>query len=271
MRIKGKNTCILINKAAFIAYCFMLLALCSKAQTWELGAFGGGAGYMGDLNQHNPLKVSGVAAGAFVQRNFNPYLALKLNYMHGTIAAADSTSGTQQFRDRNLSFITRMNEVSLIGEFNLMKYTPGADFNHFTPFFYFGLGIVGYNPTAEYQNVEYQLRPLMTEGTAYPTTAITIPYGAGIKYNFSSSWNIMASIGYRYARTDYLDDVSGAYADRSTFTNPVAQALADRSGEKTGVYLGVPGTQRGDYRSHDTYFFVGFTISFTILTPNCYY
>ncbi len=100
--------------------------------------------------------------------------------------------------------------------------------------------------------------------------ALVIPYGVGVKYNFSSSWNIMASLGYRYVKSDYLDDVSGTYQKRTGLT-PLAAALSDRSGENTGVYIGVPGTQRGDYRGHDITMFVGFSISFTFLTTNCYY
>jgi hypothetical protein len=113
----------------------------------------------------------------------------------------------------------------------------------------------------------------MTEGQTkpYASMALVIPYGAGVKYNFSSSWNIMFNAGYRYVKSDYLDDVSTQYADKSKFTNPLAAALSDRSGERTGVYIGTPGTQRGDFRGHDTYLFVGFTLSFTFLTTNCYY
>jgi len=255
----------------FLAFCFLLCAFSSKAQTWEMGAFGGSAGYLGDLNQHNPVQPSGAAVGAFIQRNFNPYLSLKLDLTHGTISGADSTSNLQQFRNRNLSFKTRLNELTVLLEFNFMKFTPGADFNHYTPYLYFGAGVVDYNPTAVYQNVEYNLRPLMTEGAAYANTSIAIPYGAGFKYNFNSSWNVGFSFGYRYTRTDYLDDVSGAYVDRNTFTNPIAKALSDRSGEKTGTYLGIPGTQRGDYRGYDNYMFFGFSISFTFVSADCYY
>lgn len=258
-------------------FCFILFAFPAGllAQTWEAGVFGGGTGYIGDLNQRTLVKPSGIGAGIFAQRNLNPYLSLKLNYTYGKIQAADSVSGTRQFRDRNLSFHTQLNELSLMAEFNFMKYTPGAmDGEHrFTPYIFFGAGVVKYDPQADYQGQTYDLRSLMTEGqgTPYPSMAIAIPYGAGVKYNFSGSWNIMFSAGYRYARTDYLDDVSGLYADKSKFTNTIATELSDRSGEKTGNYIGVAGTQRGDLRGYDSYLFLGFTLSFTFITSNCYY
>jgi hypothetical protein len=63
-----------------------------QAQTWEIGGSIGGSGYMGDLNPNNPLKLSGIAAGGFVKRNFNRYLALRLNYTHGDIQGNDANS-----------------------------------------------------------------------------------------------------------------------------------------------------------------------------------
>src|SRR4051812_33136057 len=88
-----------------------------QAQTWEIGGSIGGAGYIGDLNPNNPVKISGVSAGIFGKRNFDGYFSAKLNVGVGNIAAYDSRSGSQQFRDRNLNFKDQLREVSLTGEF----------------------------------------------------------------------------------------------------------------------------------------------------------
>ena len=90
-----------------------------------------------------------------------------------------------------------------------------------------------------------------------------MPYGVGFKYNFSGKWNFIADIGYRHPYTDYLDDVSGNYP-KNQINRSHCTGLSDRSGETTGVYIGAPGTQRGDLRPHDTYWFIGLNISFTI-------
>jgi len=242
------------------------------AQAWETGGFIGGAGYMGDLNQTNPLKISGPAAGVMVKYNFNGYLSAKLNYTYGTIAGADSTSSNQLQRMRNLSFMTTLTEVSVIGEFNFMKYIPNVSHNYYTPYFFIGIGLVNYSPQATYQGQAYSLRPLQTEGQSkpYPNTAISIPYGVGIKYNFAGAWTIAGELGYRQPNTDYLDDVGGFYPNKASLS-PLSAALSDRSGENTGNYIGTTGTQRGDGRSRDTYLFAGITISFTFITPKCYF
>lgn len=244
-----------------------------QAQSWEVGFTIGGAGYMGDLNQRNPFKPSGIATGALLKRNFNGYFSAKVSYTYAQIQGADSTSRYEQFRNRNLSFVTPLHEVALTGEFNFLEYIPSISKSLFTPFIYAGIGTVNYNPTAMYQGQVYNLRELTTEGQSkpYSHTALTLPYGVGIKYNVSGKLNLVADIGYRNPRTDYLDDVSGMYADKTKFTDPVAAALSDRSGERLGTNIGVAGSQRGDLRKHDTYWFLGFTISYTFITEKCYY
>ena len=257
-----------------IAVLLLLFAPCYlKAQTWEIGAVAGASGYMGDLNQSNPLKPSGIAAGAFLKRNFNGYLSAKINYTYGSISGADSTSSVQQFRNRNLSFKTGLHELSAIGEFNFMNYIPEAGQNKFTPFIYLGISTVIYNPQAIYNGQTYDLRPLMTEGQSkpYPKSAVSFPYGAGVKYNFLGKFSLISDIGYRQPNTDYLDDVGGAYARPGKLISDIARILSDRSGEKTGIYIGSPGTQRGDQRSRDTYWFFTVGIAFTFVTQKCYY
>ena len=257
--------------ALFIILIFFSLNL--QAQTWELGGSLGGSGYMGDLNPNNPVKFSGIAAGVFVKRNFDGYLSAKLNYNYGQISADDRNSANAQFRDRNLSFTTQLHELSVIGEFNFVRYIPEAGQNRYTPFIYLGAGVLGYNPQATYDGQVYDLRPLTTEGETkpYSKTAIAIPYGVGFKYNFSGKWNFIADIGYRKPNTDYLDDVSGVYANKRKLPNDLARALSDRSGEITGNYIGSPGSQRGDFQKRDTYMFISFSVSFTFVTSKCYY
>ena len=258
--------------ATFLLLFFLSVNL--HAQTWEVGGFGGASAYMGDLNQYNPVKISGIALGAFVKRNFDGYLSAKLNYTFGQISGADNTASNPQLRARNLSFTTQLNELAVIGEFNFMKYIPEAGENRWTPFVYLGLGAVGYNPQASYQGHTYDLRPLRTEGESkpYPDFAATFPYGVGFKYNFSGKWNLIADIGYRNPSTDYLDDVSGNYPVKSQLPSDLSRALSDRSGEvNNGFNIGSPGSQRGDLRPKDTYMFVGFSISYTFVTSKCYY
>jgi hypothetical protein len=251
---------------------FVFLSFSLKAQTWEFGVGAGGAGYMGDLNTKNPILVSGYSFSGFAKRNFNGYLSARLNYTYGKIAAADSNSNNQQFRDRNLSFTTTLSEISLIGEFNFMHYIPDAGKNKYSPYLFLGIASVNYSPTTIYNGAKYDLRAFQTEAEPkpYPTSTLAVLYGAGIKYYIAGKFTLGGELGYRITRTDYLDDVHGVYANKGP-GDTIAQILADRSGEKTGIYLGIPGTQRGDSRPRDTYFFAQVTFSYTFVTQKCYF
>lgn len=257
----------------FYAAFLLILATCTvQAQTWEIGGALGTAGYIGDLNS-NPFKPSGESAGIFVKRNFNGYLGVKLSYQYYKIAGADSTSAYRQIKNRNLSFTDGLKELSLRAELHFMKFIPDVTKSRYTPYIYLGVGFAGVVPHTIYNGEEISLRNLRTEGqtSTYALNTVVIPYGAGIKYNFTGKWTIGAELGYRYTFTDYLDDVSGVYASPGLLPNPLSVALADRTGERTNVYTGTPGSQRGDLRSKDIYGFFGITLSYTFVTAKCYY
>lgn len=93
----------------------------SYAQTWEVGVSAGSMGYMGDLNQNNPLKLNQAAFGFSVKRNFDSYWSLKLAALQGKISADESKSKYQQEIERNLSFFSPITEGGLIVEFNFFR------------------------------------------------------------------------------------------------------------------------------------------------------
>ncbi|RXF67000.1 DUF6089 family protein [Arcticibacter tournemirensis] len=258
----------------FLTACSFHAAL---AQSWEIGAFGGGAGYMGDLNPVKPYSVNNMAYGIIAKRNFDGYWSLKLSILHGKISAADSVSDNEQQRMRNLSFFSPLTEAGLQIEFNFFNYIPSLSRKRYSPYLFAGAGIVLFNPKAKYMGETYELNTLRTENQApaspYRKYALSVPYGAGFKYNILRNWTLSAELGYRTTSTDYLDDVSGRYYDLSRLdpSNPrdrLRIALSDRSPEK-GFPANDPRTQRGDFRPRDTYFFTGFTLTYTFLGSKC--
>jgi len=261
-----------LNKSAFIVLFLLFMAIQSKAQeaTWEIGLAGGGAGYIGDLNPSNPLKISGLSGGLFVKRNFNSYLGLRLNYTYGQIRADDAKSIHAQFQERNLRFKTDLNEFSTLLDFNFFNFSAGSGGRRFTPYLFAGVGAVVFKPTATYHGVTYRLDYQLTEGQpdGYKNYALSIPYGGGIRYNYKDAWTIFSEIGYRNAYTDYLDDVSGVYPVNPRYVGNGADQvnLSDPSLHQ----IGVAGTQRGDFRKRDTYLFVSVGISFTFVNSKCY-
>lgn len=244
----------------------------AQAQTFELGLAGGGAGYIGDLNQDKPFEVSGMSAGGYIKLNVNPYWAVGLHYNYGKIKANDAKSENSQFRDRNLNFKSPLNEVSLQVDFNFLNYFAGGGTKKFTPYIFTGIGGFFYNPKAIYADKEYTLSSYQTEGQseAYRNYAMSIPYGVGVKFQLKDNWGVFSQIGYRTAYTDYIDDVSGRYPDPNVWPND--NYLADRKflSDPSRSQYGAPGIQRGDFRKRDTYMFVGVGISYTFVSQKCY-
>ena len=255
-------------------------------QRFEIGANAGGAGYIGDLNQFNPLKISGLSAGAYAKINFDPYWGVGVHYNYGKITDNDKWSENEAFRDRNLNFNTTLHEIAFIGSFSFIDmYSPGSR-KRFSPYLFLGIGGVMFNPKAEFNGAQVELRylkdlqgnPYTTEGRTSPYLryTITIPYGAGLKYKKNENWTIFGQLGYRGCFTDYLDDVSGVYpavdAYHPDWELPDGSRLnlSDRSKELYPDKKFKPGDQRGDFRKRDTYLFVNVGISYTFVGSKCF-
>lgn len=241
-----------------------------RYSNWELGIALGGAGYMGDLNQNNPLLLSGLSGGLYVKKNFSEYLGVRLNYTYGQINGNDANSNNAQFINRNLAFQTNLNELSAIADFNFIGFALNGDQRRLTPYVFAGAGVLLFDPTVKRDGTRYKLAELKTEGQdkPYSRTVLTIPYGIGLRYQRNGGFSIFSEIGYRTPNTDYIDDVSGLYSANPTLvkTDKGFINLSDPSTNQSGV----PGTQRGDYRKRDTYLFVSVGISITFVSAKCY-
>lgn len=250
------------------------------AQRAEIGVNAGGSGYIGEFNQSNPLKISGVNGGVYAKINFDPYWGLGLHYNYGRIKGDDARSKNPVHQQRNLNFRTSLNEVAFIGSFNFIDmYSPGSK-KRVSPYLFLGVGGVIFHPKAEYVDPLIggkslvPLRKLNTEGLSqvYKSYALVIPYGAGVKYKKSENWTLFGQIGYRATFTDYLDDVSKVYPDNVSDILWGGVNMSDRSGEVGPSFTRInnPGDQRGDFRKRDTYVFVNIGISYTFVSQKCF-
>lgn len=280
-------------KPFFIA-CFTLLALLkgivayTQEELIQDGEFGLGIGsghYFGDLNPDVRLNRPKVAATAFFRKNFNNYIAARIGATYAQLGYADKYYQNNEFmRLRNLSFNTKVWELTLQGDFNFFKFMPGDPYESFTPYLTFGIGVLSYDPYAYLRGEKVFLRPLGTEGQntgayagrrPYTTTAFNFPFGGGIKFAINDRYNIGLEVLYRTTTTDYLDDVSKTYVDPGNFApNPdgtpsQAQLLNDRSYE-LGSLIGYDGKQRGiSSKQKDQYVTAMFHISFNLQSYRC--
>ncbi|MEM7548796.1 MAG: DUF6089 family protein [Bacteroidota bacterium] len=173
---------------------------------------------------------------------------------------------------RNIEFRNSIIELGITGQLFILP--EGVTFN---PYIMGGVGIIRHNPQGrvpEFQRADnglagapftnagewIDLEPLGTEGqflesgpapnsSSYNLTEIVIPLGIGVKYYLSQNLDLAFEIGYRHTFTDYLDDVSGGYANFYDFEDPLARALSDPSyivGNTEGNEVGFVQTARSD-------------------------
>lgn len=234
--------------------------------------------------------------GVSYTRRFTPRISVRAALAWGRITGDDAKSAAANEADnvpryiRNLSFRNDIKELSFVGTVDLFEnrgnYLKRPDFS---PYAFAGVAVFAHNPKAEYRGEFVALQPLGTEGQnlskdetndpqalyddPYSRVQIAIPFGLGVKYKLDKNWDLGFEIGWRKTFTDYLDDVSGFYADPTALaeSNPLSAALADRSNE--GAYeqvfgnqpgWGQYGDQRGDRTDKDWYIVTGFNLTYIL-------
>lgn len=239
----------------------------AQMKGWELGPWLGCGTYFGDLNTDYRLSYVNMAGGLGARYNFNDRLAFRLSGNYGTVEASDADSRNPFERSRNLSFSSVIVDGTAQFEFNFLPYDHGTRDYYFSPYLFGGFSVFYYNPEAELNGKVYELRQLGTEGQfkgeEYYILARAFTYGFGLKFDLTYEWSLDISVGARAANTDYIDDVSKLYPDRSDLIRSRGQIAADLSDRsipdpnEEPSFLGKEGRQRGDSGRNDMYVFAG--------------
>jgi len=250
-KYKKYNLFHLIRKTVFVLF-FVLFAHISGAQILEVGGFAGTSYYLGELNPALPYNQTRLAYGALARYNLNERWALKFSYYRGNIEGSDATGGWVE--DRDLDFKSKINDFSLVTEFNFWEYFTGSKKNYFTPFIFGGVSFFTFKPIS-FSGVV--LQPEGTEGqndnfndrSPYNQYSFAIPFGFGFKYSLTDKFGLTFEWGMRKTFTDYIDDISTTYADDPS-------VIADPT-QTHSAYM-----QRGDDQTMDWYNYTGVTITY---------
>ena len=257
----------------------------SFAQYIEVGFGLGKSVYWGDLNapefSKNISENGSLAIQLCGKYNYQGIFGIKLNTLFGKISGNDKFSSLQWQRERNLSFSSKLLEVSVMGELYLFNFTPGFGEQVFSPFITVGVAGFFYNPVTEFNGNVVELQPLGTEGQGmsgygakYNKYGFGVPFGAGGLFKFSDRFTMSFDIIGRRTFSDYIDDVSGTYVsydELSAGNGVLAAQLSDRTPEYFGS--GEPSQHRtGDIRGganvEDYYFTAMVTMFFSITDPD---
>lgn len=263
-----------MKKASLILLMFIPVLLFSQFRVrHQLGVLLGAEYYLGEINQQH-FYNSKFAFGAFYKRSHPNYrIAQRLNFTYGQLEAFDSDSKDAYQVNRNLMFNSKLWELGYILEINFKKYDVGAlKNNRSSPYIFLGITYFHMNPMASYNNDMIALRPLSTEGQGiakpkYSNSQVALPFGLGWKANLSKRIGIGIEYGLRKTFTDYIDDVSGKYADPFILYEEKGQTSAIMSNRSLdgGIKTGL---QRGNSKNKDWYAVFGVTITYQI-KQNC--
>ena len=237
------------------------LALSAKAnaqfddpKTLEVGPHVGASYYIGDINPQKPFAQSDLEWGGVVRFNYNNRWTFRFDYSHATVKAYDEVIKWRP--ERGLNFKSKVNDFSLVAEFNFLEYYTGNPKRNVSPYIFGGISVFQYTAFAQVGDEWVNLREYDTEGPQDPDAkwyqkmfgkdspvGVSIPFGMGVK--FSLSRHMAATVEWRMQKTftDYLDDVATVYpTEHAVYTaqNGTTYDLTDPTGNYT------EGQQRGN-------------------------
>lgn len=252
--------------------------------------FGIGIGvssYLGDLEpQAYTWKNPHFGHSIFFRQNFGDFISIKEFASVMRISGNDATSRSQGHIQRNLSFRSEIVEVGGVMEINFIPFSAynaggtNPKRQRFTPYASIGLNAFYFNPKTLYKGEWIELQPLNTEGQgssmnnnqAYNRLQVAVPMSLGLKLQHKQhTWAL--DFGFRKTFTDYLDDVSGTYADPVKLTSEkgyLAADLAYRTDELAGYQNTLPtaGSMRGNSANKDWYIYNSFSYSYKFGSTN---
>ena len=262
------------KKIFLILLTFFCSLKVSSAQT-RLGILvgGGTTWYYGDMNDrlttHPKLFRYYMNAGLLYRVSDN--VDVVGNFFYGKIVGADSLAIQQYNLTRNLNFHSTITEVSLLANFKFLGYN-GKNHRQFNPYLIGGIGYFHFDPHGQKNGMDVALQPLGTEGQyingggypkPYKLYQLSVPLGIGVEIPLSKAFAVRLEIINHYTFTDYLDDVSGKYADSTKLAATPNGALATTMASNIQLGYPVEGRGRGNPKRKDSFAQFGISILWT--------
>jgi len=188
-----------------------------------LGDIGGGKGPRHDYVRDLRWQQTRYTVNGYFRYKLNKNFSTRSQLSYIRISGDDKNSTNPARVGRNLSFKSDCFEAMQTIEWNFYNQTKmsprtsivskgGKKRVDFRAFIFTGIGALYFNPRAELNGKNYNLRKLQTEGVSYSPITWTAPVGFGFAYTMNKVLRIGMDFSYRFTGSDFLDDVSGNYA-----------------------------------------------------------
>lgn len=281
---------------------FPMHVCAQNPQTIEVGPHFGATAYIGELNtwrnldqwQWKSFNQFHYDWGAVVRFNYDSRWTFRLDYTHATLRACDTAAAWRP--DALLNFRTKLDDLSLIAEFNFLNYYTGRIESSISPYIFAGISGFMYSTYANVQDPaldslvgDFPLQQLGTDQSPLKIEkknwGLSIPFGVGCK--FSLSQHLAATVEWRmhYTFTDYLDDVSGNYPSQHSMlvstpeglemvkSDPDPENLLNHNWTLVYDFADPSGQfserqQRGYFQTNDWFGMINFSLTWKFVIPN---
>ena len=216
----------------------LLIHLNMKGQTYEIGLYGGGSNFIGDVGKTNYIAPNAPFIGGIAKWNRSPRHAFRASLLFGNLKAADVDSDDTRRQQRGYEFSSNFVEASLGVEYTFWEFDMHKSFGKpATPYLYTGFTYFYHDNFG----LDIQQNQLTDTGSAGD---IAIPMVIGFKALVTNSLIFAIELGARYTLTNNLD---GSYPG-----------------------TGETNTHFGNINNNDWYMLSGITVTYTFGRQPCY-
>ncbi len=260
-------------KKNLLLFLFIVATSSAFSQNLHIGVFGGASAYNGDLTEKIfPKHLTNAVIGITGNYEINDQIMVRAGLSYTIVGGADRFLEQADLKLRNLSFETKIIELSAVGEYYLLNLNN----RRYSPYIFAGVAVYKFNPYTYNGPDKVFLKPLSTEGQGisgygkeYGLLQFALPVGGGVKFAINENLRIGLEGGLRKLFTDFLDDVSGNYADPNDLLTARGQLAVDLSYRSDELVGGSPvypakGAQRGSPKVKDYYYFAGLHLTYRI-------
>jgi len=207
-----------------------------QAQLHEIGVFGGGANFIGDIGKTTYIAPNEPAFGILYKWNRSKRHSWRFSAITGKISGNDLESKVPGREDRGFKFENNVTELSAGLEFNFFDFDLHNQPFFATPYVYTGLSYFKYDSLYFIGNMQRLEKD---------SWAMAIPMTVGIKMKISNKLILGLESGARYT---FVDDLDGSFPKSNTLDN----------------------LKFGNTNSKDWYVFTGATLTYTFGQNPCF-
>jgi hypothetical protein len=211
----------------------------SFSQLHEIGVYGGGSNYIGDVGNTTYINPSKFAGGILYKWNVHERYSWRASLVHTTLTNSDASSNLSYRNERMFSFENKITEASAGMEFTFWDFNLLQDGLLWSPYIYSGITYF------KYDDLYYKIGETIAKKYEY-NTGFAIPITVGVKARIG--WRFMLGLEIS-AKLTSTDNIDGSF---SSFT---AKDKAPNFGNSL---------------SSDWYVFTGMTFTYTFGRPPCY-